>query len=79
MQLQQSPIDQWMMLVSFSSFSFSFYLHYIQMYPVWCDGRFLGYIPIEKSAIIERELRITKARAYGVVPSVAEVFYNEVR
>lgn len=56
------------------------YLHCVQMYPVWCDGRFLGYVPIEKSALIERELRISKTRAHGrAVPSVAEVFYEEVR
>ncbi|GMR53854.1 hypothetical protein PMAYCL1PPCAC_24049, partial [Pristionchus mayeri] len=45
-----------------------------EMYPVWCDGRFLGYVPIDTAPVIERQLRLTKARAYEAkVPAVAEI------
>ncbi|PIO74566.1 RNA polymerase I, Rpa2 specific domain protein [Teladorsagia circumcincta] len=43
-------------------------------YPVFLDGRFLGYIPVKKAAAVERQLRCIKTNLKDSrVPCVAEI------
>lgn len=45
------------------------------MYPVVCDGQFMGYIPIKLASLMERRLRLAKVDAKDVrVPYLSEVY-----
>ncbi|CAD6184400.1 unnamed protein product [Caenorhabditis auriculariae] len=43
------------------------------LYPVLLDGRFIGYVPVAKSASIERHLRCAKASNDARVPYTSEI------
>ncbi|TKR92764.1 hypothetical protein L596_007349 [Steinernema carpocapsae] len=43
------------------------------LYPVLMDGKFLGYVPRQKAAYIERQLRAAKATSDPRVPSITEI------
>ncbi|KAK6022504.1 RNA polymerase Rpb2, domain 3, partial [Ostertagia ostertagi] len=58
-------------MISFKSIAFAPVNE--KRYPVFLDGRFLGYIPVKKAAAIERQLRCIKTNLNDSrVPCVAE-------